>query len=316
MPTLPENDLSTTPSRRQRRQHKPSKLTYLLIGAVLFFLVALLVLALTQWGTRQVGGEVVTPSATATPIPTPTAPAQTPTPTPTDTVTPTPTPTPSPTTVEVYDFTQPVPLSDAVEADYFADAVFVGDSRTDGLKLYSGISGADFIEHTGITVFEVGDPKKGVRIDGEKYSFLEALELKQYKKVYLMLGVNELGYFNDEGFKNEFAGFVDKIKALQPDAIIYIQNLPAINPDKAKANSQPYYITNEQIAIYNDILAGIAADKRTAFVDVNAALVDETGVVPREGTTDGVHFTKDYYVKWYDCLKTHTVSSELYWAGD
>ena len=36
--------------------------------------------------------------------------------------------------------------------DYFADALFIGDSRTDGLRLYSGIKGADFYCYKGLTV--------------------------------------------------------------------------------------------------------------------------------------------------------------------
>lgn len=233
---------------------------------------------------------------------------------PSATPTPVPTPTPTPEPVSAHDFTQPIAAQEAVEADYFADAVFIGDSRTDGLKLFGGITQADFIEHTGITVFEVGT-KQVIRIDGEKYTVLEALALKQYKKIYLMLGVNELGYHNNDGFAQEYAALVDKLRALQPEAIVYLQNLVAIHPDKAKANNQPAYVTNEQISVYNNIIAQIAAEKRAVLVDVNAALVGEDGILPREGTTDGVHFTKDYYVKWYDYLKIHTVDAASYWAG-
>jgi hypothetical protein len=39
----------------------------------------------------------------------------------------------------LYDFSQPAPEDGEAEEDYFSDAVFLGDSRTDGLRLYSGI---------------------------------------------------------------------------------------------------------------------------------------------------------------------------------
>ena len=41
--------------------------------------------------------------------------------------------------VPAYDFSQPAPERDAVDNSYFADAAFVGDSRTDGFLIYSGI---------------------------------------------------------------------------------------------------------------------------------------------------------------------------------
>lgn len=302
MPTLPETDLTNVSSPRAPRLGPGAiALVCILTGLVLLAAVA------AALSAREGIPPVVAP-------PSPTATASTPTPTPTPTPEPTPEPTPAPEPVQALDFTQPVPESAPVESGYFDDAVFIGDSRTDGLKLYGGVEGADFIQHTGISVFDVG-AKKVIRIDGEKYTVLEALALKQYKKVYLMLGVNELGHNNDEGFRQEYAALVDKLRELQPDAILYLQNLVSINPAKAKANSQPSYVTNEKITDYNAIIAGIAADKHAALVDVDAALVGEDGILPREGTTDGVHFTKDYYVRWYDYLKIHAVDADAYWVG-
>lgn len=283
-----------------------------------FFLAAVVTAAAIKLILMLLPGKTAAADPTPAPVPTPAVSASLPALAPTippSPSAPAPTPTPAPVPVPVtHDFTAPVPEREAVGDDWFADAVFIGDSRTDGLKLYGGIPQADFIQQTGITVFEVGD-KKVIRRDGQKYTVLEALGLKQYAKVYLMLGVNELGYFNDKGFETTYAQVVDSIRAIQPNAVIYLQNLVSINPDKAKANNQPYYVTNEKIADYNQIIARIAAEKHTLLVDVNAALVDENGILPRDGTTDGVHFSKSYYVKWYDYLKTHTADPETYWAG-
>ena len=89
------------------------------------------------------------------------APADTPSPTPEPTPTPTPAPTPSPTPVPVTGSTAAavgaslpitVPESAPVDDSYFADAVFVGDSRTEGLRMYSGLTGAKFFSEVGLTV--------------------------------------------------------------------------------------------------------------------------------------------------------------------
>lgn len=320
--------------RCRRRRRGPSGLLVLLGAAAVIIVIVLLVAFLGQKPEAQ--GGVTAPSDTP-------APSGTVNPSPSEALQPTPTETAPavsddvqsppeesgisvvPPTVSAvpsdsaapsgaYDFTQPAPETDAVDESWFDDAVFLGDSRTDGLRLYGGVPGADFIQHTGITVFDI-DSKDRIRIDGQTYTMMEALALKQYGKVYVMLGINELGYFNDNAFATAYANMVDEVRAIQPGAVIYLQNLVSVNPDKCKANNQPYYVTNEQIAVYNDIIAEVAAEKHAVLVDVNAALVDETGILPAEGTTDGVHFTKDYYIKWYDYLKIHTVDPELYWAG-
>ena len=236
------------------------------------------------------------------------------TPTPESTPTPTPTPTPEPTP-EAFDFTQPAPASEAVEMDYFSDALFIGDSRTDGLRLYSGIQGADFYCYKGLTIFEV-DERKIVELNGSTYSVVEALEKgPQYAKIYISLGVNELGYYNDDAYHQAFSEFLDTVKALQPDAIIYLENLVPVNPQKCAEYKQPYYVNNDRVAAYNAIYPQLATEHQVALLDVASALSDENGILPADATADGVHFTKAWYQKWLAYLMNHTVSPEEYEAG-
>ena len=236
-------------------------------------------------------------------------------PTPEATPTPTPTPEPTPTPVPALDFTQPVPESEEVEMDYFSDALFIGDSRTDGLRLYSGIQGADFYCYKGLTIFEV-DERKIVELNGNSYSVVEALEKgPQYAKIYISLGVNELGYYNDDAYHQAFSEFLDTVKALQPDAIIYLENLVPVNPQKCAEYKQPSYVNNDRVAAYNAIYPQLATEHQVALLDVASALSDENGILPADATADGVHFTKAWYQKWLAYLMNHTVSPEEYEAG-
>lgn len=235
--------------------------------------------------------------------------------------TPVPTPEPTPTPVPAFDFTQPAPETAAVEDDWFSDAVFIGDSRTDGLRLYSGIRGADFLAYKSLMIFHVvGNDqvdRKAVPLNGvgDKKTVLEWLDEKQYAKVYLMFGVNELGYGDDAAFTAAFSRTVDEIRARQPEAVVYIQSLVPIEPEKAHATNPASWLNNDNVARYNELLRQVCADKGVVYVDVAAALTDETGVLPPEGTTDGIHFTRSWYEKWYAYLKTHTVDPAEYAAG-
>lgn len=234
--------------------------------------------------------------------------------------TPVPTPEPTPTPAPAFDFTQPAPETAAVEDDWFSDAVFIGDSRTDGLRLYSGIRGADFLAYKSLMIFHVvGNDKvdrKAVPLNGvgDKKTVLEWLDEKQYAKVYLMFGVNELGYGDDAAFTDAFSRTVDEIRARQPEAVVYIQSLVPIEPEKAYKTNPAAWLNNDNVARYNELLRQVCADKGVVYVDVAAALTDETGVLPPEGTTDGIHFTRSWYEKWYACLKTHTVDPAEYAA--
>ena len=77
---------------------------------------------------------------------------------------------------------------------YFNDAAFLGDSRTLGIYDYVGLSGADFFCDNGMTIFKLlkddGVTEQGT---GQKVDLKKVLQERQYGKIYMMLGMNELG---------------------------------------------------------------------------------------------------------------------------
>ena len=206
----------------------------------------------------------------------------------------------------VYDFSQPVPEREAVDNSYFADAAFVGDSRTDGLLIYSGVGCGENLTSNGLSIFKLAE-KKAIKRDGVSYTLLEALDLKEYGKVYLSLGVNELGIYNDEGFYQAYCAAIDAIRNSQPNAVIYIQGLIPLNEEVVKSKGGKDYLRNDHLLIYNDLMKKAAQEKRVAFLDLNPYFADETGSLPAEATGDGVHLKGAYYKQWLEYLKCHTV---------
>ena len=300
------------PKRMKNKRNGPGATLPLLIAAAA---VCVCLLLIPSAGKSAPPAAEVTPSVQ--PEVTPSAPVTEPSAAPSESpaVEPTPTATPVPSPAAVFDFTQPVPQSEPVEMDYFSDALFIGDSRTDGLRLYSGIQGADFYCYKGLTIFEV-DERKIVELNGNSYSVVEALEKgPQYAKIYISLGVNELGYYNDNAYHQAFSEFLDTVKALQPNAIIYLENLVPVNPQKCAEYKQPSYVNNDRVAAYNAIYPQLATEHQVALLDVASALSDENGILPADATADGVHFTKAWYQKWLAYLMNHTVSPEEYEAG-
>lgn len=209
-------------------------------------------------------------------------------------------------TARVYDYSVPVPQGEAVDNDWFSDAAFLGDSLTDGLLLYSDIRGPANLSYKGLTVQSVRTDKV-IRLDGQKYTPLEALGQKTYGKVYILLGINELGWYNDQRFYDCYAQLIDLVRAAQPDAQIYLQTLLPVTAEKSESHE---WLKNEKIAVYNDLIAQLAAEKGVYLVDAHAALADENGVLPAEESTDGVHLTKSGYQRWADYLRTHTAAPE------
>ena len=195
-----------------------------------------------------------------------------------------------------------VPESEAVDDSYFDDAVFIGNSRTEGLKKFSGLSNATFITEVGLTVSSIITDYCDIS-GGYRSRAFDALSGMNFGKVYIMLGMNELGWVYESVFKDDYGKIIDKIREINPDAVIYIQS---IIPDSKWKDSSNDVFTNANVERLNAQLRDLADEKEVHYLDVAGALMDSEGYLPYEATGDGVHLEPPYCVKWTDYLRTHT----------
>lgn len=199
-----------------------------------------------------------------------------------------------------------VPEGEARDQSWFSDAVFIGDSRMNGFQLYGDVTEGKFLTSTGLSIYKVADGEKLIRWGEEKISILEALKKGTYGKVYLAMGVNELGYYDPQGFAETFGKVIDRVREIQPGADVYVMTIIPVSTDMCKQYKQPSYVNNTLVEQYNEALVGMAKEKDVYLVNVAEALMDETGEVPEELSADGVHFQKEGYVRWRDYLLCHT----------
>ena len=196
-----------------------------------------------------------------------------------------------------------VPASGAVDLNYFDDAVFIGDSRTEGLFINTGLSNATFLTHQGLTVDEVYT-KKVVNFNGQKTTVMDALSRVSFQKVYIMLGINETGWVYDNIFIEKYGEIIDGIRAINPDAVIYVQSiLPVTNEVSATHD----YIRNEKIDTYNQLLQDMAEEKGVYYLNVAEAVADSDGSLPESAAADGIHLKKEPCQVWLTYLREHTV---------
>ena len=257
------------------------------------------------------------PTAAPEPLMTPTpTPPPTPTPTPTPTPAPTPEPTPTPTPEPEYDYVtglgeplldyacgQPVPESEAVDDEFFSDTVFIGNSRTQGFQIYSGLKTAKILAGRSISVGNIYSEKVISNGNDEYVTIMDALRWRQYGKVYIMLGINEIGIPYDN-YYDAFGQVVDSVRMRQPNAEIYIQ---AIMPVTKAKNDDESVFANYRIRAFNERLVQICEEKGCHYINTYEAVADPSGNLPDDAASDGVHFGKYYVGLWLDYLKTHTV---------
>ena len=197
-----------------------------------------------------------------------------------------------------------VPESDPVEDAYFADTVFLGDSRTEGFHLYSGLKEGEYLYAVGATVESVFT-KATQETGGGKVPMLDALAELECGKVYIMLGVNELGWPRSEVFREQDGKVSDRVREEHPEAEVVIQS---ILPVSAVQESKGSYVNNGRIQTYNAILEELALEKECPYLNVSEAVTGEDGCLRPELTTDGIHLNTAGCKEWLNYLKTHAVS--------
>ena len=137
-----------------------------------------------------------------------------------------------------------------------------------------------------------------------KITIPDAMKNQTFKKVYIMLGVNELGWASENTFIARYGSLLDGIREAVPDAVIYVQSILPVS--KEKSDSSVY--TNSRIQLYNSLIVQMCEEKGAVYLNVAEAVQDESGALPAEATVDGIHLKRPYYEKWKDYIMTHTVS--------
>lgn len=195
--------------------------------------------------------------------------------------------------------------SERVTSEYFDDAAFVGDSITQGIQVYDIMSNTTVIANTGLNPQSIMTEAK-IRTQDGYVTALEALKESNPNKIYIMLGVNGIGFELDV-FDSLYTDFVKAVKEQHPDSTIYVQSMLPVTSAFETGSHNPYNITNEKINKYNETILKMAEELGVYYLDVASAIKDENGALPNEASpTDGIHFGPTYYTKWFDYLKTHT----------
>ena len=188
-----------------------------------------------------------------------------------------------------------------VEKSYFNDALFIGDSRTVGISEYGELNNATFFANTGMSVYNVFEKSVSVPKVG-KLKLEQLLKSKQFKKVYIMLGINELGYDSKKTLEN-YKKLIEYIKNTQSNAIIYIQANLHVTGAKS---SKDKVINNENINRFNKEISKLADNQKTFYIDINEKFDDKNGNLNSEYTKDNVHIYAKYYKEWSNWLSQNT----------
>lgn len=180
----------------------------------------------------------------------------------------------------------------------FSDTLFIGDSRTVGLSEYGDLGKAVVFADSGMSVFNLLDAQVSLG-NGHKQNLDQVLSSANFKTIYLMLGINELGYDNPS-IVRRYREIVDWIGKKQPEATLVLEANLHVTGEKSARNG---IYNNQRINALNYAIRNIAEDTGCPYIDVNPIFDDGNGNLSAAYSTDGAHILGKYYSVWVDWIR-------------
>ena len=188
------------------------------------------------------------------------------------------------------------------ERKFNSNVAFIGDSRTQAFLMYAGLNNVTDYTNIGLMVNTAMTKAFITNDDGKKITILEDLKNKKIDTIYIMLGINELGWVYSNIFINEYEKLIDSILEIKPNCEIIVQSIIPVT--KTKSDNDSVY-NNKRINEYNKLIKEMTDRKKIEFIDLVPVLADKNGNLPENASPDGIHLNKEYCVKWYNCLKNN-----------
>ena len=211
--------------------------------------------------------------------------------------------------------TVPVPESAPVDASWFDDAAFVGDSVSVTLANYNSSYGtlgkAKFfcsvsLSQTNALSYQAGNERlpEYPAGSGQHPRIEDGIAASGAKKVYLMLGMNCIASGVDR-VSQDLVTLVSKIQEKSPGIAVLIESVTPMTADSPRADGS---LNNFTIQEFNEKMKAICQEKQWYYVNVAEAVTGDAGALKAEYSGDkamGIHFNYDGAAAWANYLLTH-----------
>lgn len=191
-----------------------------------------------------------------------------------------------------------------VDTDYFKDAVFIGNSRMQGFILYCGVPELTSYTSVGMTVKSYFT-KEDFTVNGTAMTAASALEnTPGFEKVYIKLGINELGWVSTDQFIASYKEIIEHIYSCNPNALIYVIS---VLPFAEAAIEKDPVLNMDKVREYNNAIQEMCASYGACYLDVASVFTGEDGYMPYDYSFDGVHINVASIKLWLNYLLEHGI---------
>ncbi len=188
---------------------------------------------------------------------------------------------------------------------FYNDAAFIGDSVSMMLEYQNDITGelgsAVMMAVGSYSVHNAITGNLMVTYRGQEMMPADALAAAGVNKVFIMLGMNDIGLYGIGSTISAWGQLINQIRAKCPDIQIYIQSCTPVWTE-----SRETWLTNADVDRYNTQLEAFCYANGCYWVDVASYMKDSTnGLATRYCSDNFVHLTYEGAAVWIKVLKQY-----------
>lgn len=201
--------------------------------------------------------------------------------------------------------------------DFLEDSLFVGDSVTDGFKLYVNNYG----DMPSVNFFSIASygyinscrdkatSSLHPKIGGELMYIWEAVEYYEAKRVFINFGLNDFGYITDTKLISCLDTICENIHETSPETeIVFLSS--GFFTKSARDNGKG--VDNDLVRRKNEVVLDYCDENGYDFIDLSWVYADENGYLAAQYSYDNYcHLKYDKYNFWEDILMAYAADKIL-----
>lgn len=194
---------------------------------------------------------------------------------------------------------------------YFDDVAIVGDSISQIMSRwelrYNYLGNVDFMVKGGSSLNGYVREYVFLFYQGQDRDLDEAVALSSAKKLFIMMGQNDLSYMTLEETMANWEILLNRILEKRPDIEIYLQSCVPEWPDHYGDNRKNILIDEHNVA-----LKAFAEENGYHFVDIEPYVEDHTNKMASDyNMDDSIHMNEAGCYTWMQALKSYAYLQEL-----
>ncbi len=189
--------------------------------------------------------------------------------------------------------------------DYIDSMVFLGDSRIVAMETLGHIRSDNTYAEIGISLSSFRNKEFYYHKYGYNMKITKILGIRKPEIVFIALGINGVGYVDNDAFVSDYEEFIDDILEVSPNSKIIIQSiLPVGSAQEAKLPK----LNNDNIDKVNLMLMELAYKKNAYYLDIASVMKQADNTLAEEyDDGGGLHFTSEAYHVIINYIKNHPI---------